>query len=80
MFALDVFNFKMKSNGILQPGEVPRVNTSMDIEDISLNEQNAQMLKDLEIVMPCDVNNPLLGPNGAAYVFGPQKGAVPSDL
>ena len=23
----------------------------------------------------CDVNNPLFGPNGAAYVFSPQKGA-----
>lgn len=27
-----------------------------------------------------DVNNPLLGPNGAARVFGPQKGASPSDV
>ena len=25
----------------------------------------------------CDVRNPLLGPNGAAAVFGPQKGAAP---
>ena len=24
----------------------------------------------------CDVKNPLTGPNGATYVFGPQKGAV----
>jgi len=24
----------------------------------------------------CDVDNPLFGPNGAAYVFGPQKGAT----
>lgn len=27
-----------------------------------------------------DVNNPLLGPNGATYVFGPQKGACADDL
>lgn len=27
-----------------------------------------------------DVNNPLLGSNGATYVFGPQKGAAPRDL
>lgn len=26
----------------------------------------------------CDVNNPLTGPEGAAYVFGPQKGADPA--
>lgn len=28
----------------------------------------------------CDVSNPLLGPDGAAYTFGLQKGATPSEL
>lgn len=28
-----------------------------------------------EIITMCDIDNPLCGPNGAAYVFGPQKGA-----
>lgn len=28
----------------------------------------------------CDVNNPLLGPQGAAEVFAPQKGAAPEDV
>ncbi len=28
----------------------------------------------------CDVKNPLLGPQGAARVFGPQKGATPSQV
>ena len=28
----------------------------------------------------CDVANPLLGPRGAARVFGPQKGASPDDV
>lgn len=32
-------------------------------------------LKNAEIVAACDVNNPLIGPEGAAKVFGPQKGA-----
>ena len=32
-------------------------------------------LKDCEIIVLCDVNNKLLGKNGAAAVFGPQKGA-----
>ena len=31
----------------------------------------------IEIVVASDVTNPLFGPNGAAYVFGPQKGATP---
>ncbi|MEM7368359.1 MAG: glycerate kinase [Bacteroidota bacterium] len=28
----------------------------------------------------CDVNNPLFGPTGAAYVYGPQKGADPAAI
>ena len=28
----------------------------------------------------CDVTNPLLGPTGAAAVYGPQKGAAPTDI
>jgi glycerate kinase len=28
-----------------------------------------------EVLVACDVNNPLCGPNGAAHVYGPQKGA-----
>ncbi|MFC7526520.1 glycerate kinase [Parapedobacter sp. GCM10030251] len=34
-------------------------------------------LADCEITVLCDVDNPLLGKNGAAAVFGPQKGATP---
>ncbi|HEY6505817.1 MAG TPA: glycerate kinase [Chitinophagaceae bacterium] len=33
-----------------------------------------------EIVVLCDVENLLLGENGAAAVFGPQKGASPADV
>jgi len=31
-------------------------------------------------VVACDVDNPLLGPTGAAAVYGPQKGATPDDV
>ncbi|HCE57225.1 MAG TPA: glycerate kinase [Prolixibacteraceae bacterium] len=30
-----------------------------------------------EIVVACDVSNPLTGPNGASAIYGPQKGATP---
>ena len=30
-----------------------------------------------DFIVACDVTNPLLGPNGASSVFGPQKGATP---
>ena len=33
-----------------------------------------------EIIILCDVENPLLGTNGAAAIFGPQKGATDKDV
>jgi len=37
-------------------------------------------LADVDLVVACDVSNPLLGPQGAAAVFGPQKGATPEQV
>ena len=37
-------------------------------------------IKNTPVVILCDVENPLLGPNGAATVFGPQKGASEKDV
>jgi glycerate kinase len=37
-------------------------------------------LEGVEILVACDVTNPFCGPEGAAYVFGPQKGADPAAL
>lgn len=34
-------------------------------------------LADIDILVACDVDNPLLGPAGAAAVYAPQKGADP---
>lgn len=34
-------------------------------------------LKDIQIDVACDVDNPLCGPRGASAIFGPQKGASP---
>ena len=34
----------------------------------------------VEVIGVTDVRNPLYGPQGAAYVFGPQKGAAPEQL
>lgn len=33
-----------------------------------------------EIVVAVDVDNPLVGPRGAAHVYGPQKGATPEQV
>jgi len=37
-------------------------------------------LFDCKITVACDVTNPLFGENGAAYVYGPQKGATPDQV
>ncbi|WP_213422518.1 glycerate kinase [Bhargavaea massiliensis] len=34
-------------------------------------------IKNLDIQVACDVNNPLHGEQGAAHIYGPQKGATP---
>ena len=39
--------------------------------------QSPEESKNISIKIICDVDNPLLGENGAAQVFGPQKGATP---
>lgn len=44
----------------------------------SLKTDNAHdKLSECSFRIACDVNSPLYGPTGAAYVFGPQKGATP---
>jgi glycerate kinase len=35
-------------------------------------------LAETEILVACDVDNPLTGPRGASAVYGPQKGATPA--
>lgn len=45
--------------------------------NISLAEPR---LREVEILVGCDVNNPLYGTEGAAYVFALQKGATPEQL
>ncbi|MFI9570310.1 glycerate kinase [Microbispora rosea] len=38
------------------------------------------LLRGFEVIVASDVDNPLLGPYGAAAVYGPQKGASPQDV
>jgi glycerate kinase len=38
------------------------------------------LLKGVTLRTMCDVDNPLFGENGAAYIFGPQKGADPEGV
>jgi len=55
-------------------GFVPVGSTLSDIDAIDMSLFDPDLRK-AEIIAMCDVTNPLFGPNGAAYVFAPQKGA-----
>lgn len=51
------------------------------IDIVSVDANNR--LKDLEnceFLIACDVDNPFYGKNGAAYIYGPQKGAKKEDV
>ena len=39
-----------------------------------------RLVKNKELVICSDVRNPLIGENGAAYIFAPQKGASPEQV
>ncbi|MBQ7545538.1 MAG: glycerate kinase [Clostridia bacterium] len=50
---------------------IPTGGTLSQIESI----EPTALPKDVQIIAMCDIDNPLFGENGAAYVFAPQKGA-----
>jgi len=46
------------------------------LERVDISEMDSR-LDEAEVVVACDVNNPLCGPTGASAIYGPQKGATP---
>lgn len=47
----------------------------------TVNDKNvSSLLSSCNFRIACDVNNPLYGPNGATYVYGPQKGVTKEQL
>jgi glycerate 2-kinase len=74
LHALGVQFFDAASNA-LEP--LPRDLTVLDhISTSGLDKRVANV----SITVLCDVRNPLLGTNGAAHVFGPQKGASAANV
>lgn len=58
---------------------VPTGGTLKDIARIDASGLS-KLLEGVEITAMCDIDNPLYGPSGAAYVFAPQKGAGPAEV
>lgn len=53
---------------------IPAGGTLKDIAAVDMSGRN-KLLDGIEFVTMCDIDNPLYGETGAAYVFAPQKGA-----
>lgn len=65
------FEFYDENNNLVGLGgkvlnQIKRINT----------ENKLKELDECNFKIACDVNNPLYGENGAAYIYGPQKGAT----
>ncbi len=53
---------------------IPAGGTLSQVAEIDISETK-KLMRGIEIVAMCDIDNPMYGENGAAYVFAPQKGA-----
>lgn len=58
---------------------IPTGGTLRDIAVIDRSRADKRIY-DTEFIAMCDISNPLYGPEGAAFVFGPQKGADRDDI
>src|SRR5207248_318238 len=65
--------------GRLGEGASAVVETS-EVAGTRAQEQRARLPLQLRIIAAVDVQNPLLGENGATRTFGPQKGARPDQI
>jgi len=66
--ALGIRFLNSKGTLIANPGDLE------ELDDIDLSQLDSRLQK-MELFVLCDVDNFLLGSNGAAAIFGPQKGA-----
>lgn len=69
--------FYLENGELIWPGDGAN---SMEFIDRIDTEDMDERLKDVEITVACDVNNPMVGPHGATLVYGPQKGATREQL
>ena len=74
LYALGIRFFNAEGE-LLDP--IPDKLTKLSSIDVSGLDKR---IAECEVIILCDVDNHLLGDNGAAAVFGPQKGAKPEDV
>ena len=66
--------FRDDAGNVLPPGGAPLANLAR------IDWQPPEWLGRFEILVATDVTNPLTGPNGAAAIYAPQKGADPAQV
>ncbi|MCE7039826.1 glycerate kinase [Dyadobacter sp. CY312] len=64
------YRFFDRSENLLEP-----VGGNLSLISRIDSEQVHKGFDSLNVIVACDVTNPLFGKNGAAYIYGPQKGA-----
>ena len=72
--ACGVSFFDQKGNKFIPVGE-----SLSKIAHIDISTRDKR-ISNCTFTAMCDIDNPLFGKNGAAYVFAPQKGATPEDV
>lgn len=69
------YRFLDRSGNILEPAGKNLVHLShIDRSHLKFNPD------EIHFETACDVNNPLSGPDGAAHIYGPQKGATQEEI
>ena len=66
--AMNAFDFQSRNGDKITQDTSFNFGEVQDVESATLIDKN--FLDSISVLMPCDVTCPLLGPNGAAYVFG----------
>jgi len=72
--ALGVKFFDQQGISFIPCGETLSSITNIDLSGID------NRIAESRFTVMCDVDNPLHGKNGAAYIYGPQKGATPEQV
>ena len=75
--AMQALGFRFLDKDEKELAGMPETLVNLEAIDFSRADER---LKQCKIVVLCDVENVLLGNEGAAKVFGPQKGAGPDDV
>ena len=58
-------------------GDLPHGGAALvNLHSIDMSGLDAR-IRECEMLVACDVNNPLTGPTGASAIYGPQKGTTP---